>query len=508
MKSNKRTRAVGYIRVSDESQVEGHSLDAQRKEIGRWSKQRGLDLIAIYAEEGRSAHTEKIHRRPQLARLLKDAEAGAFDIVVVHNIDRWSRNVGVQRQALQRLGDANVGFASVAEDIDFTTPAGRLLLTMMGGVAEFFSDQLGFHVSKAQKHRAELGLPVGPTPFGYDVPEPGGAPKVNEAEAKAVQEVFQQRVLRESTGAIANWLNAQGFRTRKGNIFTGHAVKDILGNRFYLGKVQYQGNQYEGQHDPIISEDLYHGVLLLKQRRKTTRSVTGSKGLLQGRIFCGNCGSSIQADRHRYGAPMYRERHSTECETNNKSIMAKVVDEQIGSILQAVQLKANWRGRMAKLAASDIEGPNPQELMQKRRRLSRAYADGAFTDAEYQQRLIEIDSDMRNITSTEMPSIEEAAALFEDIPTLWSEATQEERRKLLSPLVERVYVDIDSRLVGAVTPMPAFANLMENAMSRAESSAVLLLSEDETRRAKVWSWWRRGRVELHLTRKIEVLLAA
>lgn len=105
-------------------------MDAQRKEIGRWSKQHGLDLIAIYAEEGRSAHTEKIHRRPQLARLLKDAEAGAFDIVVVHNIDRWSRNVGVQCKALQRLGDANVGFASVAEDIDFTTPAGRLLLTI------------------------------------------------------------------------------------------------------------------------------------------------------------------------------------------------------------------------------------------------------------------------------------------------------------------------------------------------------------------------------------------
>ena len=75
-------------------------------------------------------------------------------------LDRWARNVGVQRQALQRLGDAKVGFASVTEDFDFTSPNGRLLLTMLGGVAEFFSDQLGVHVAKSQRHRADLGLPV------------------------------------------------------------------------------------------------------------------------------------------------------------------------------------------------------------------------------------------------------------------------------------------------------------------------------------------------------------
>ena len=60
--------------------------------------------MRIYADEGVSAHTEKIEKRPQLMALLEGARRGEFDVVIVHTIDRWSRNVGVQRQALQQLG--------------------------------------------------------------------------------------------------------------------------------------------------------------------------------------------------------------------------------------------------------------------------------------------------------------------------------------------------------------------------------------------------------------------
>ncbi len=76
------------------------------------------------------------------------------------------------------------------------------------------------------------------------------------------------------------------------------------------------------------------------------------------------------------------------------------------------------------------------------------------------------------------------------------EATPEERRKLISPLVERVYVDMESSRIGAIAPVAGFRRLLEGAMVKAESSAAMLLSEDDADRLKVWSWWRRGRVEL------------
>lgn len=123
MRQNHRIRVAGYIFVSVESQIEGHSLDAQRNEIERWCKQWGYELARIYVEERKSAYTDRIERRPMMVSLPQDAKSGRFDIVAVHNFDRWSRNLEVQRQALQRLRDAKVGFTSVSEDIYLTTPS-------------------------------------------------------------------------------------------------------------------------------------------------------------------------------------------------------------------------------------------------------------------------------------------------------------------------------------------------------------------------------------------------
>lgn len=142
-------RAVGYVRVSDESQVDTFSFDAQRREIRCHCTQHGYQLADVYSDEGFSAHSEKLSDRPALTALLDDAAAGKFDFVVCPTLDRLARNVGVQRQALQRLGAAGVGFRSASEDIDFTTPAGRILLTMLGAASEFFSDQLAVHVAKS-----------------------------------------------------------------------------------------------------------------------------------------------------------------------------------------------------------------------------------------------------------------------------------------------------------------------------------------------------------------------
>ena len=118
-------RAAAYIRVSDESQVQGHSLDAQRSEIGRWCDRNGYELVLVYADEGVSARTDLIEKRPELVRLLEDARLQKFDIVVVHTLDRWARNIGVQRQALRKIGECDVGFASATEDFDYSSPQGR-----------------------------------------------------------------------------------------------------------------------------------------------------------------------------------------------------------------------------------------------------------------------------------------------------------------------------------------------------------------------------------------------
>ncbi|MGD0511244.1 MAG: recombinase family protein, partial [Candidatus Micrarchaeaceae archaeon] len=96
-------KAVAYLRVSDISQVEGHSLDAQERLFRELCKNRSWEAVRIYREEGRSAHFDAIARRPIFRQLLDDAAKQEFDIVIVHTLDRWSRNLRVTLESLKTL---------------------------------------------------------------------------------------------------------------------------------------------------------------------------------------------------------------------------------------------------------------------------------------------------------------------------------------------------------------------------------------------------------------------
>ena len=86
------------------------------------------------------------------------------------------RNLGVQRRVLEALGKVNVGFASVIEKHEWITADGKLLMSVIGEVNEFYSDQLGVHVSKAARQKAEIGLPVGPVPLWLPSTDTRGRP--------------------------------------------------------------------------------------------------------------------------------------------------------------------------------------------------------------------------------------------------------------------------------------------------------------------------------------------
>ena len=69
-------KAVAYIRVSSQDQVDGHSLEAQIRAIQEYCRSRGWELVAVYREEGKSAHTDSIAKRPRFRQLLDDSSKG------------------------------------------------------------------------------------------------------------------------------------------------------------------------------------------------------------------------------------------------------------------------------------------------------------------------------------------------------------------------------------------------------------------------------------------------
>ena len=481
LRLGRNNRTVAYIRVSDVSQVDGHSLEAQQREIERWCQYRKYPLIKTYTEAGVSAHTDQIEKRPELLRLLQDAEQKEFDIVVVHTLDRWARKLSIQIQALTHLAKVNVGFASVSENFDATTSQGRWMLNQMGANNEYFSDLLGIHVRKAFSLMSETGLPVGPVPFGYKRQEDKKLPPLKvEQEFEVVKEIFRQRDEGHTYGEIAGWLKEHGFCTRESHNFTAHAVRDILGNRFYCGYVKYKGKEYPGKHEAIISEELFQKVQTRKQIRRPRRSVHGPKGLLQGIVACSHCGNGLQSDRYYNKIPIYRERHAHECPTNETSIVAEVIDKQVAIVVHSLVLNPDWKQQMVKAAVSSYEGPKPEDLREKRRRLGKAYADGAFSDVEYKERMAEIDRQLEQTSIVTPPDIEQAVELFSNLPMLWNEATTEERRTLLKSLVELVYVDIKTKQVTAIKPTPACRALYGIGIKAGPDTPVKLILSGKT----------------------------
>ena len=230
-------RAVAYLRVSSLSQVEGHSLDAQERLFYDACRNKGWEAVRIYREEGKSAHVEAIARRPVFRQLLDDAAKGQFDIVVVHTLDRWSRNLKVTMESLSILGKSKVGLVSITENIDYSNPEGMLFTQMIGAFAQYFSGSLGKHVSKGLAQRAFEGKHTGGIPFGYQScwvdsekgerkvqcnPEHPGGIHVHPTEGKAVTELFNRYASGTTTLLqLASWLNENRFSHSKYAQITG-----------------------------------------------------------------------------------------------------------------------------------------------------------------------------------------------------------------------------------------------------------------------------------------------
>jgi len=147
-------RAGLYARVSSEEQAEGYSIDAQLDAMRRFCRDRGWTIAGEYIEPGVSGTTRN---RPAFQEVLRDAEQGKLDVLLTHQLDRFYRNLLEQLQTLGQLGQWGVGYLSVTEQIDYSTPQGKLFLSMLGAFNEYYVANLSRETKKSKLQRAKQG---------------------------------------------------------------------------------------------------------------------------------------------------------------------------------------------------------------------------------------------------------------------------------------------------------------------------------------------------------------
>ncbi len=270
MKNEARALRAGlYGRVSSEEQVEGYSLDAQDRVGRHYVAAHGWAVAEVYRDEGKSARTDDLAKRPAFQQMLADAEAGRFDVVVVHKLDRFARNLLVALETLQRLERRDVGFVSISEQMDFTTPIGKVILATLAAFAQYYSDNLSAETKKGKAERKAQGLFNGLLPFGV-VKGPDGVPVLDrEARAGVVPAeglvlMFELAAAGKTDREVARELTQAGYRTsgnRGANPFTKDTVREILTNRFYVGELpDGEGGWVAGKHGGLVDPALFEAA--------------------------------------------------------------------------------------------------------------------------------------------------------------------------------------------------------------------------------------------------------
>ena len=158
-----KTRLAFYARVS----TINHGQDAtmQTREMQQFAEARGWQLADMYIDSGISGAKDS---RPELNRLMADAHKRKFDVVAVWKFDRFARSVSHLLRALETFNALGIAFVSLSEQMDTTTPTGKMVFTVLGAVAELERSLIAERVRAGLRNARAKGKRLGRPPVSVD----------------------------------------------------------------------------------------------------------------------------------------------------------------------------------------------------------------------------------------------------------------------------------------------------------------------------------------------------
>lgn len=376
-------KAAAYARYSSDNQRE-ESIEAQLRAIREYCQKNNIQLVKIYTDEAKSATTDD---RPGFLQMIKDSSLGLFDVVIVHKLDRFSRDRYDSAFYKRQLKKNGVRLISVLEPLD-DSPESIILESVLEGMAEYYSRNLAREVMKGMRETAlQCKHTGGKPPLGYDVAE-DKTYIVNEQEAQAVRLIFEMYASGKGYSDIMYALNKEGYRTQTGRPFGKNSIHDILRNEKYRGvfifnrterKINGKRNHHRNKDDSeiirieggiprIIDDETWERVQARMKSNKKGANSAKEIYLLSGLIFCGKCGGAMTGNRHRCGRnkTLYvtyecsTRKRTKECDMKaiNKDYIENLVIEHLEKNVFAPEAIERLVAKISEYAASQVEEIN------------------------------------------------------------------------------------------------------------------------------------------------------
>lgn len=361
-------KAAIYCRLSEEDRNKQHELDDsesirnQKTMLLNYMIEKGWELYDIYSDDD---YTGADRNRPEFNRLLEDAKAKKFDIILCKTQSRFTRELELVEKYIHGLFPVwGIRFVSIVDNADTDNKGNKKSRQINGLVNEWYLEDLSDNIKKVFDAKRQQGSHIGAFAlYGYKKdPERKGHLIIDEEAAAVVREVFTLFAQGMGKSSIARMLNDRGIpnpteykrqhglrykspKQKNSTLWKYFAISDMLINEIYIGNmvqgkygsVSYKSKKnrprprsewyvVEGTHEPIIDRDLWNQVqALVAQRAKPF--ITGEIGIFAKKVRCMNCGYTMRSSKNR-------GRHYLQCSNRH---VAK--DSCIGSFISVEKLE-------------------------------------------------------------------------------------------------------------------------------------------------------------------------
>lgn len=477
-------RAEGYIRDSTLDQRDGFGPEIQRNNVQRFAESYNLVLGSRWYTEFLSGRS--MARRKEFQQFVEDARLDLFDVLLVDHTSRFGRNQAEcirYKEEMQRLGKVVVfvsqGIVS-GSDRDFLSE--RINETL----DEAYSRNLSRYVRAGKAEKAARGYALGRPPLGYKTAKApsgrGACMAPDEKTMPVLLELLKGYASRQhSFHSLAQHLNARGYRTAYGNLFTASSVNQVVTNPFYDGKfLLHKGRRdqelRQGAHE--VPEDVKS---LWQQCREVKAEKLGSghpspaaRGhriyCLTGVLVCDGCGQPFHGvstiSKPRSYPRMFHSWHR--CDMKPMSVATPMVEREFADrVLSQIRLDDGWREAVIK--AMTAEGPEPDHSLEIKKlenamaNLRKQHLWGAIGDDEFRTEYVSLERQKKILDTPKQPmrtpNLDHAAQTLKELPALWQHpgVTPKQRRDLATEVFEEVRLR-EGKLV-AVKPKPEYAPL-------------------------------------------------
>ena len=462
-------RAIGYIRVSTDKQLDNTSLEKQKEEIEKYCKDNQLTLVKVYNEGAYSA--ENVRDRKVFKQMYHHAfdKEEDIDYVVVFKSDRISRDNLDALYIYKSITEANKHLICIADNIDTRDKNAKYLYQFMSLVAELEKDMIKVRTTTGMEKNFEKGNFNGGKVYGYNTENK--ELKLNEQEAKVVRYIFEKYAIDQwGYRKIASNLNDQDIKTKNGKDWTVTAVKTILNNKIYIGEVKWRDSYRRGKHTRIIDDNLWNKTQkMLQIKSYLPKKIHPGSYPLSGLINCPECGSSMvqgnSSPKYKYyQCSKNKNSGKAACSSNliNKEYAENYVFNFFFKTLRRLNPKNPIYNSTLATLSSEVE-PLEDKVKEMRKELQRLSkrksnvitwaSDGTLNEATFKETISSIqeeEEELKGFLSTlekqielrKKPNMEEQIGIaMDNIEHVFDILSAEDKKKVLHAFIDKIYVN-------------------------------------------------------------------